>query len=126
MVRLFGFAWGGRAANRSNDRAVDEVDRVSGSRSSAQRNSLSEKNTAGSSSSVNGKKGKRRRRFEEDRKKEEQKGARRKSFEHRGSLTSSVPQGRICRQAPVQSSFAGNLPHSRTHCLKLSSTIKTD
>ena len=107
MVRLFGFAWGGRAAaTGNNDRAVDDVDRASGSRSSVKRNSqsLSEKNTPGSSSSGNGKKGKRRRRFEEERKKEEQKGARRKStFEHRGSLTSSVPQGRNYLQTPVQS-----------------------
>ena len=98
MVRLFGFALGGRSAAGNGDRArTDEVDHASGSRKSVHRNSLSERNAPGNSSSVgNGKKGKRRRQFEQERKKEEQKGARRKNtFEHRGSLTSSVPQG--CR-----------------------------
>ena len=98
MVRLFGFALGGRSAAGNGDRTrTDEVDHASGSRKSVHRNSLSERNAPGNSSSVgNGKKGKRRRQFEQERKKEEQKGARRKNtFEHRGSLTSSVPQG--CR-----------------------------
>ena len=50
MVRLFGFAFGGRAAaNGGNgDRAaVDEVDRASGSRSNVKTNSLSEKSLQG-------------------------------------------------------------------------------
>ena len=99
MVRLFGFGWGG-GSGQNSDRAVDEVDRASsGTKGSVSRNSPPEKDPPISGNAKKGKK--KRRRFEEERKKEEQKGARRKNsaFEHRGSLTSSAPQG---RQPPVR------------------------